>query len=107
MLTAAYDELAKVWTIGEEFEKNRERALAWISRTAGEHPAPEARAALANGLLELGHRDDALLAAAAAINLGEAADINTVGASALEVLFDAGPKRDDFLEHLRSLLQRL
>jgi hypothetical protein len=60
---------------------------------------------LACGLLELGHFDDALLAAAVVINLGEAADVNSVGANALEVLFDAIPTKG-LWERLRTLLRK-
>ena len=100
VLFAGAETIQEIWKIGPSFSNKRER-----SRRSGSTHSAEVVASVAWGLLEQGLLDDALVTAAEAIAIGESADLNHVGASALEVLFDARLQQGEFLERLRRALE--
>ena len=95
----------ETWKVGDAFEAARMRFERHRSGWQGFPPKPEVLASVAQGLLEQGMLNEALLNAAGAVLLGDSADMNDVGASALEVLFDARLQQDQFLERLRRALE--
>jgi hypothetical protein len=95
----------EIWNVDDAFEAARMRFERHRNEWQGSPPRPEVLASVAQGLLEQGLPNEALLNAAGAVLLGEAADVNTVGASALEVLFDAQLQQNEFFERLRDALR--
>lgn len=103
VLEASLSTLSSVWFITSAFDERRRKVLDF--ERARETPAEAAIvASVAQGLLDQGLADDALVLAAVAIGLGEGADSNRVGASALEVLVDRRLAKVAFPESLRAII---
>jgi len=104
VLCAPATEVATLWRVTDGFDVCRKRALEFHQNR--DDPArPEVLASVADGLLEQGLVDDPIVLAALAISLGETADMNLVGASALEVLMSNRLSRPGLTMRLR-LVQR-
>lgn len=91
--------IRSLWKVTANFDRQRQK-----SQQRQTCAAPEVLSAVAWGLLEQGIVDDALLAAAEAVMLGESADMNRVGASALRVIFDERIACRDLTARLHDLL---
>ena len=96
------EELVRLlWKVSVNFSATRQR-LQHHERTG----APDVVASVAWGLFVQGLVDEGLIIAAQAIRGGVAADVNSVGASALRVLFNATFQQEDFLNSARSVVLR-
>jgi hypothetical protein len=100
ILTRTPEEIVSIWRVAEGFEETRQRLLFHEVRSV----EPQVMASVASGLWAQGLADDGLILAAIAIELGEASDLNSVGASALGVVFDPSLLMPDVLDRLRALV---
>ncbi len=97
----------ELWTVGDAIEAVRMKFEQYRNERASAPPEAEVLASVAQGLLEQGMHAEALLNAAGAILLGESADANTVGASALSVVLDPRIARGDIRKCLSAELARV
>lgn len=86
-LAGSAELIETLWLVTTYFAYRR-RQLVLLNREHPNPPRPQVVASLARGLLEQGYVDDGLILAALAIQGGEEADVNRVGASALSVMLD-------------------
>lgn len=98
--------VSELWAVGDALEGVRLGFEQYRNTWGSSPPAAEVLASVAQGLLDQELLAEGLLNAAAAILLGESADANTVGASALSVILDPRLARDDFRRNLRAELAR-
>jgi hypothetical protein len=104
-LEGSEDLIATTWSITPEFGARRRHQLAF-DRERDDRPRGEIVASVAWGLLQQGYRDDPLILASIAITLGDDADLNRVGMSALEVLFHPLLIGAEGMSSLRLLLNK-
>jgi hypothetical protein len=102
ILSCSPQDVATVWQVTEKFAQTRQKVCGHDRKGV----EPQVLAAVADGLAWQGLGDDGLVYAALAIELGEASDVNRVGASALAVIFAPSLARPDMLPHLRTLVGR-
>lgn len=100
IICAAEADIVAMWRVGPSFVQSRQKLLEMTARRA-DPPKAEVLASVAYGLLQQGLRDDAIVLAAVAIQLGEGADINSVGASALHVVFDPAIAESELVARLQ------
>jgi hypothetical protein len=106
VLDGSEDQIARMWLATADFGSRR-RHLVTLNRERADRPRADVLATVARGLLEQGYVDDALILASIAIRLGDEADINQVGASALKVLFDPLLASADIVSLLRERLHKM
>lgn len=92
-----------LWLVTTYFAYRRHQ-LVLLNRERADPPRPQVVASVARGLLEQGYVDDGLILAALAIEGGEEADVNRVGASALGVMLDPLLARPGIESTLRAAL---
>jgi hypothetical protein len=104
ILEAAPAAVAQCWRVSERFASVRTELANRSKKDASESNFPKAatRAAVAAGLHGQGMFDEAVVAAALAINMGVAADRNEFGASAVTVLLRPNLASPDLFERLRA-----
>jgi hypothetical protein len=100
ILSDSAAEVGKLWRVTTAFDDCRQKAFQ-IEKERTDPPRPAVLASVAWGLLEQGFIDDPVVLAGLAISAGEEADVNRVGASALEVLLDPRLAQPGQLESLR------
>jgi hypothetical protein len=101
-LAGSAELIETLWLVTTYFSYRRHQ-LILLSRERSDPPRPQV-ASVARGLLEQGYVDDGLVLAALAIQGGEEADVNRVGASALGVMLDPLLARPGIESTLRAAL---
>jgi hypothetical protein len=102
-LAGSAELIETLWLVTTYFSYRRHQ-LILLSRERSDPPRPQVIASVARGLLEQGYVDDGLVLAALAIQGGEEADVNRVGASALGVMLDPLLARPGIESTLRAAL---
>lgn len=102
-LAGSAELIETMWLVTTYFA-HRRNELVLLNREHPDPPRPQVVASVARGLLEQGYVDDGLILAALAIESGEEADVNRVGASALGVMLDPQLTQPGIVSTLRAAL---